>query len=114
MGWAGYSRLVSVAVRRAGGQVDHWRAIPGVTRWVDYSSDRTGDDLLVYVHSFRRTRERMDGAHDVLMWKPTSTGLGHRYAAGEWDEVLEEEQSWPPYDLEMVPRGRDRRRPRAR
>lgn len=102
---------MSVSVRRPGGHVDRWAAIPGDTRWVDYSPRRVGDELVVYLHTFRRVRERLDGADDVLMWKPASTGVAHHYRPGEWEEVLDVEQSWPPYELERVPRRR--RRPRA-
>jgi hypothetical protein len=100
---------VSVTVRRSTGHVDRWETIPGETRWVDYSSHRTGEDLVVYVHTFRRVRERYDGSHDVLLWKPASTGIAHHYVDGEWEEVVDAQQAWPPYELERVPR---RRRPR--
>lgn len=102
---------MSVSVHRASGHVDHWAAIPGDTRWVDYSPHRAGEELVVYVHTFRRVRERLDGSDDVLMWKPASTGIAHHYAAGEWTEVVDVVQAWPPYALERVPRRR--RRPRA-
>jgi hypothetical protein len=101
---------VSVTVRRATGHVDRWEAIPGETRWVDYALHRDGEELVVYAHTFRRVRERYDGAHDVLMWKPASTGIAHHYRAGEWDAVVDAVQSWPPYEVERVPRRRRTRR----
>jgi hypothetical protein len=102
---------VSVTVRRPTGDVDRWPAIPGETRWVDYSHHRVEDDLVVYAHTFRRVREGLDRTHDVLLWKPSSTGIAQRYAAGEWSDVVDVERSWPPYTLERVPRRR--RAPRA-
>lgn len=101
---------MSVSVSRSTGHVDRWLAIPGETRWVDYSHHQVGAELVVYVHTFRRVRERYDGARDVLLWKPASTGVVHRYGAGEWHQVADAERTWPPYDLEVVPRRRRRDR----
>ena len=102
---------MSVWIRRTSGQVDRWDAVAGDTRWVDYSPHRDGDELVVYAHTFRRIRERLDATGDVLMWKPASTATAHRYGAGEWSRVLRVEQSWPPYEIERVPRRRRRPRP---
>ncbi len=101
---------MSVTVRLPGARVDTWRAIPGETRWVDYSCDLTGDDLVVYVHTFRRVRERLDRGRDLLLWKPGTTRVARRYAAGEWDEVVGDDREWPPAELQQVPRRRSGRR----
>ncbi|HEY0952689.1 hypothetical protein [Nocardioides sp.] len=97
---------MSVSVRLPGARVDTWRAIPGETRWVDYSCDRAGDDLVVYVHTFRRVRERLDRTQDLLLWKPGTARVARRYAAGEWDEVVGADREWPPAELTQVPRRR--------
>lgn len=103
-------------MRISGARTDRWRAIPGETRWVDYSGQQVGEDLVVYVHTFRRIRERYDADADVLLWKPGTTGVAQRYAAGAWLEVVDVERAWPPTDLVRIPR-RERtipRRDRAR
>ena len=91
-------------MRTSGERTDHWRAIPGETRWVDYSCERVGEELVVYVHTFRRTRERYDAGADVLLWKPATTGVAQTYPAGAWVEVLDAERAWPPTELTRVPR----------
>ena len=95
-----------MTVRLPGARLDSWRAIPGETRWVDYSCQQTGDDLVVYVHTFRRVHERLDRSRDLLLWKPGTTRVARRYAAGEWDEVVRAEREWPPAELRQVPRRR--------
>jgi hypothetical protein len=55
--------------------------------------------------------ERYDGKHDVLLWKPATTAVAHRYGAGEWDSVIAPEQEWPPTEVELVPKRRRRRDP---
>jgi hypothetical protein len=97
---------VGVTVRRASSHLDRWDALPGETRWVDYSCQHAGEELLVYVHTFRRVRERFDSSSDVLLWKPATTRLAHRYAAGQWDAVLRGEREWPPTELAYVARRR--------
>lgn len=93
-------------MRLPGARVDTWRAISGETRWVDYSCQQTGADLVVYVHTFRRVRERLDRSQDLLLWKPGTTRVARRYAAGEWDEVVRAEREWPPAELRRVLRRR--------
>lgn len=95
-----------MTVRLPGARLDSWRAIPGETRWVDYSCQQTGDDLVVYVHTFRRVHERLDRSRDLLLWKPGTTRVARRYAAGEWDEVVRVEREWPQAELRLVPRRR--------
>ena len=95
---------VGVTVRRASAHVDHWEALRGETRWVDYSHQHAGEDLVVYLHTFRRVRDRFDSTRDLLMWKPATTRVAHRYSAGEWDELVRAEREWPPAELEYVPR----------
>ncbi|MDF1604418.1 hypothetical protein [Nocardioides sp. YIM 152315] len=108
-----------MTVRRTTSQPDEWSVLAGETRWVDYSADRDGNDLVVYAHTFRRLRDRLDQSHDVLLWKPSTTTVAHRYPGGEWDEVIRAEQEWPPVRPERVPRRprhgalRRERRPRA-
>lgn len=99
---------MSLTVRTPSGRDDRWRAIPGDTRWVDYSGEQVGTDLVVYVHTFRRARERHDGDSDVLFWKPGTTGIAREYAEGEWLGVAEVERAWPPAELMRVPRRRRR------
>lgn len=106
----GHQQSVGVTVRRTGGRTDAWNALGGETRWVDYAHEQLGDDLFVYVHSFRRVRDRYDDRHDVLFWKPSTTGVAHHYAAGEWAEVVRAEREWPPAEVEQVPRRPRRRR----
>lgn len=101
-----------MTVQRANGQADAWQAIGGETRWVDYAHEQVGDDLVVYVHSFRRVRDRHDDRHDALTWKPSTTGVAHHYAAGEWTAVVRAEREWPPAAVELVPHRP--RRPRRR
>lgn len=93
-------------MRTAGARDDRWHAIPGDTRWVDYSCRQVGEDLVVYVHTFRRARERHDGDSDLLFWKPGTTSIARQYAAGEWLEVVDVERDWPPAELTRVPRRR--------
>jgi hypothetical protein len=95
---------VSVTVRTSATHTDTWAAIPGETRWVDYSCQQEGSELAVYVHTFRRVRERADLSGDVLLWKPGTTKLARRYADGEWQEVVHDQRSWPPASAERVPR----------
>ena len=64
--------------------MDTWDALAGETRWVDYSAEQDGEDLVVYIHAFRRRRERFDSNNNVLFWKPATTGVARRYGAGEW------------------------------
>ena len=99
-----------MTVRTSASRLDAWDAIPGETRWVDYSCDRAGDDLVVYLHAFRRIRERFDLTSDVLLWKPSTTKVARRYAAAEWDAVVRFEREWPPMEMEKVAR-RPRRSP---
>lgn len=95
---------------RATARVDTWAAIPGETRWVDYSHQVVGEELVVYLHLFRRVRDRHDASRDVLFWKPATTKLAQRYRAGEWSEVVGAAREWPPVGVELVPR-RVRHRP---
>jgi hypothetical protein len=95
---------VSVTVRRSSSHLDHWDAIPGETRWVDYSYQQEGDELVVYLHAFRRVRERFDSARDLLLWKPATTKVAHRYRAGEWRQVVRAGQEWPPVEVKYVAR----------
>jgi hypothetical protein len=103
-------------VRRGDRQLDRWEARRGDTRWIDYAHQQVAVDLVVYLHTFRRVRDRLDQTHDVLVWKPSSTAVAHRYGPGEWVEVLGADREWPPARGEHVPRRprrldeRDRRR----
>ncbi|HYF74197.1 MAG TPA: hypothetical protein VD864_15310, partial [Nocardioides sp.] len=78
---------MGLTVEQASGRVDRWDAIAGETRWVDYAHQESGGDLVVYVHTFRRVRERHDLTRDVVLWKPATTSVARRYAAGEWTAV---------------------------
>lgn len=93
-----------MTVRRPGPRTESWEAAAGETRWVDYSHDRSGADLVIYAHTFRRVRERLDHGRDVLLWKPVSTAVAHTYTAGEWEEVVRSERTWPPTTPEYVAR----------
>jgi hypothetical protein len=93
-----------VTVRRSASHIDIWEAIPGETRWVDYSHQHAGDTLVVYIHTFRRVRERFDSRSDLLLWKPATTGVAHRYREGDWDQVVRAEQQWPPVEVQYVAR----------
>jgi hypothetical protein len=104
---------VGVTVRRSTAHLDTWDAIPGETRWVDYSHQHAGEDLVVYIHTFRRVRERFDSSRDLLLWKPATTGVAHRYREGEWDEVVRAERHWPPVEVQHVPRRPRRSVPRG-
>lgn len=91
-------------MRTPGSRLDTWSALPGETRWVDYSCQRVEGDLVVYAHTFRRVRERSDAAGDLLLWKPGTTKVAHRYAAGDWEAVVRAIREWPPTGVELVPR----------
>jgi hypothetical protein len=106
-----YGGRVGVSVRRSRSRRDEWAVIPGETRWIDYSCEQTGEELVVYLHAFRRVRERSGASHDLLLWKPATTKVAQRYAAGEWEEVVRAEREWPPTEVELVAR-RTGRRPR--
>src|SRR3954466_6333608 len=95
---------VGVTVRRSTSRVDSWDVIPGETRWVDYSCEQSGGDLVVYLHTFRRVRERYDTTSDALLWKPATTKVARWYAANEWEAVDRAEQEWPPVEVEHVAR----------
>lgn len=95
---------MSVTVRLPGSREDRWLVVAGETRWVDYSCEQVGEDLVVYVHTFRRGRERYDAAADVLFWRPGTTGVARRYPAGAWLAVVDVERVWPPTELARVPR----------
>jgi hypothetical protein len=96
-----------VTVQRADRQLVRWEALPGDTRWVDYAHDQVGDELVVYMHTFRRVRERLDKTHDLLLWRPSSTAVAHRYGPGECENVVRADREWPPAKVEHVP-GRPR------
>ena len=91
---------MGVTVRRRTSQLDTWDAISGDTRWVDYSHQFDGDDLVVYLHTFRRTRERADQANDLLWWKPSTTvyGVG-RGTFAEYAVVREDRLTHKPARL---------------
>lgn len=89
---------MGVTVQRPGGALDAWDVLAGETRWVDYSDQEVGGDLVVYAHSFRRVHDRT-ATGQVLIWKPSTTRVAHRYAAGEWAAVLRSEPEWPPVGL---------------
>ena len=91
-------------MRRSTSKLDTWDAIEAGTRWVDYSYQQVGEDLVVYIHTFRRVRERFDSRSDLLFWKPATTRVAHRYDAGQWDEVVRSEREWPPVEVEYVAR----------
>lgn len=97
-------------MRTSSAHLDVWATVPGETRWVDYSCHEAAGALTVYAHHFRRLRDRLDATRDVLFWKPATTKVAQRYAAGEWDEVVRDVREWPPVGLEPVPR-RPRRPP---
>lgn len=93
-----------MTVRRPAGAADTWGALPGETRWADHTAAADGAELVVYVHLFRRVRERATATHDLLIWKPATTRVAHRYAAGEWTEVVDAQEHRPPTGVETVPR----------
>lgn len=93
-----------MTVRRSDSRVDTWDAVCGETRWVDYAAEEVSGDLIVYIHTFRRVRERAGPRTDVLFWKPSLTRVAHRYTAGEWVEVVRTEREWPPAEVQQVPR----------
>ena len=95
---------MGVSVRRSSSHVDRWDAVAGETRWVDYSHHQDGGDLLIYVHTFRRVRERHGSTSDLLLWKPATTGVAHRYPADDWDQVVRAEREWPTTQVEYVAR----------
>jgi hypothetical protein len=97
---------VGVTVRRPTSQLDAWNAIPGETRWLDYSCQEVGENLMVYVHVFRRVRERLDSRSDLLLWKPATTRVAQRYGGDEWAEVVRAEREWPPVEVRPVSRRR--------
>jgi hypothetical protein len=97
---------MGVTVLRGDRHVDRWETLPGETRWLDYAHQQVGDGLVVYMHSFRRVRDRLDRTHDLLVWKPSSTVVAHRYGAGEWTDVVQAKREWPPVMVEQVPRRR--------
>jgi hypothetical protein len=99
-----------MTVRLATSTLDRWDPIDGERRWLDYSCQEVAGELLVYLHTFRRVRDRYDAEHDLLMWKPSTTALARRYAADEWREVVRAERQWPPAEVQRVPR-RPRRTP---
>ena len=105
---------MGLVVRRADARLDTWPVLAGETRWVDHSSAVEGEDLVVYAHAFRRVREGVDRTTDVLLWKPSTTKVAHRYHPDEWAEVVSAEREWPPATVERVPRRRRSRSDRDR
>jgi hypothetical protein len=95
---------MGVTVQRPDSQLDRWESLSGDTRWVDYGHEQVGDDLVVYTHTFRRVRDRLDKTRDVLLWKPSSTAVAHRYGPGEWEKIVRADREWPPAKAEQVPR----------
>src|SRR4051794_33626616 len=95
---------MGVTVRRSTSRLDSWDVIPGEPRWVDSSCQQGGEDLVVYIHTFRRVRERHDSTSDLLLWKPATTKIAHRYGADEWEAVDRAVQEWPPVEVERVAR----------
>lgn len=87
----------------ASAPLDTWDALPGDTRWVDYSHHVADDGYLtVYAHSWRRYRDRGRADVDLLGWKPGTTTIATEYAPEEWTEVEAIRREWPPAGFEEV------------
>jgi hypothetical protein len=103
-GDAGWGRSVSLRVRLVSGRIDRWESASDEWTWFDYTHQVSSDELVVYLHTFRRVRERADRTHDALLWKHHTTKVAHRYPAGEWTKVSRVQDQRPPYRVERVPR----------
>jgi hypothetical protein len=107
---------VSLRVRLPGGGTDRWDATSDERTWFDYTHQVVHEELVVYLHTFRRVRERADRTRDALLWKHHTTKIARRYAAGEWAAVTHVRRRTPPYAVERVARVGPllRERPRRR
>ena len=94
---------MSLRVRTPTG-TDRWSSAHDERHWYDYTYVEDGEDLLVYLHTFRRVRMPAANGQDHLLWKHHTTKLAHRYAAGEWTRVSRARRQTPPAARETVPR----------
>jgi hypothetical protein len=106
---------VSLRVRLPDGRTDRWDAAWDERTWFDYTHQVADGELVVYLHTFRRVRERSGRTHDALIWKHHTTKVARRYAADEWGKVTHVKARRPPYELERTARvAAPRERPRRR
>ena len=95
---------MSLRVRLPGGGTDRWDASSDERTWFDYTHQVVDGRLDVYLHTFRRVRERADRTRDALIWKHHTTKVARRYAAGEWASVTHVRRRTPPTSVERVAR----------
>ena len=106
---------MSLRVRLPNGGTDRWDATSDERTWFDYTHQVAHGALIVYLHTFRRVRERADRTHDALLWKHHTTKVARRYDAGEWTKVTHVKARRPPYEVTRatrvatLPRERSRR-----
>ena len=104
---------MSLRVRLPDGRIERWDAASDERTWFDYTHQVTIDgELVVYLHTFRRVRERADRTHDALIWKHHTTKVARRYGPGEWSKVGHVRARRPPYEVARV--ARTPRAPRER
>lgn len=106
---------MSLRVRLPGGGTDRWEATSDERTWFEYTHQVDDGELIVYLHTFRRVRDRADRTHDALLWKHHTTKVARRYDAGQWTKVTHVKERRPPLGVERVagtirePRERRRR-----
>jgi len=105
---------VSLRVRLPDGRTDRWEATSDERAWFDYTHQVVHGELVVYLHTFRRVRERVDRTHDALLWKHHTTKVARRYAADDWSKVTHVKARRPPYEVERAARVATPRRERSR
>ena len=105
---------MSLRVRRADGGTDRWDATSDERTWFDYTHQVVDGELVLFLHTFRRVRERADRTHDALLWKHHTTKVARRYAAGAWTRVTHVKARRPPVGVERVTRTPRAPRERAR
>jgi hypothetical protein len=96
---------VSLRVRLPDGRTDRWDAAWDERTWFEYTHQVARDgELVVYLHTFRRVRERADRTYDALVWKHHTTKVARRYGSGEWSKVTHVKARRPPYEVARVSR----------
>ena len=104
---------MSLRVRLAEGRTERFDAASDERTWFDYTHQVTSQgELVVYLHTFRRVRERADRTHDALIWKHHTTKVARRYCTDEWSKVSHVKAQRPPYAVSRV--ARTPRAPRER
>ncbi|MET3961596.1 hypothetical protein ABIE44_001530 [Marmoricola sp. OAE513] len=95
---------MSLHVRVSGDLVEKFESAGDERDWFDYTHAEVEGDLVVFVHVFRRVRDRHDRTHDQLLWKHHTTKVARLFPAGTWAGVTGVVPGLPATGVELVPR----------